>query len=229
MRIRLLCLDFDGVVLESNSIRDQAWGGIFQDQPAEVRKDIIAFHRANPGIDREEKLRRINVELLHRSPSEDQITRQLTLFRDYCEAALIAAPFVPGVETLLEELDVPVIVLTAAREDEVMAVCAQRGLNRFSEIRGGPDSKIRHLERLAVEYELSASEILMVGDQLSDWRAAAQVECRFIGRIAPDRPASFGPEIVTIKDLSLGWTGLKTLLSNNDISVNGYGQVNISG
>lgn len=40
-------------------------------------------------------------------------------------------------------------------------------------------------------------------------RELIAVGCRFIGRIAPDRPAAFGSEIVTIKDFCLGWAGLK--------------------
>jgi len=210
--IRLLCLDFDGVVLESNTIRDTAWGAIFPDQSDVVRKRVIAFHRANPGIDRAVKLRRIYSELLHQSPSEKRITHQLALFRNACESALIVAPFVPGIEALLSELDIPVIILSAAREEEIMAVCARRGLNGFSAVLGGPTDKYQHLQHLSVEYDLPVSEILMIGDQLSDWHAATQVGCQFVGRIAPDRPAAFEPRIPTIKDFSLGWSELKACL-----------------
>lgn len=215
--ICLLCLDFDGVVLESNSIRDTAWGKLFPDQPVEVRNDIIAFHRANPGIDRATKLHRIYVELLGQPPQDEQITEQLILFRSYCEEALVAAPFVPGAASFLEELDIPVAVITAAREDEVTNICRRRGLDKYFSIRGGPVNKTQHLRQLRVVHKLQANEILMIGDQLTDWDAAVTVGCHFIGRIAPDRPASFNHEVATISDLRLGWTGLKVLLPSRSI------------
>lgn len=215
--IRLLCLDFDGVVLESNSIRDAAWSWLFADQSQEMRDRIIAFHRRNPGIDRATKLQRIYSELLGDQPGNAQIIRQLALFQEYCEQALVAAPFVPGALSFFEEPDIPIAILTAARENEVINVCRRRGLDKFFSIRGGPINKTQHLRNLMVECKLEPAMMLMVGDQLSDWDASIAVGCHFVGRIAPDRPAPFNSEVPTISDLRLGWDGLKALLPSRSI------------
>ena len=52
--IKILCFDFDGTVIESNDIKDAAFGKIFSEFPKH-KKLMMDYHLNNNSIDRHQK------------------------------------------------------------------------------------------------------------------------------------------------------------------------------
>ena len=55
-KLKVIALDFDGTLVESNEIKDKAFDSIFSKWP-EHREAMMQWHLANNAIDRQEKFR----------------------------------------------------------------------------------------------------------------------------------------------------------------------------
>jgi phosphoglycolate phosphatase-like HAD superfamily hydrolase len=212
---KALVFDFDGVILESTGIKTDAFRQIFAQWPAEVDA-IVEYHLRNAGMGRIEKLRTIYRDFLHLPLSLADEERLDRTFAERVVARVLACPFVPGAPEFLawSSTRYPLFVASGVPQDELRDIVAQRDLTRFfGGVYGSPRNKVQILADIRAERGWAPEQMLLIGDALTDSRAAAAAGAAFVGRVPEGQPDIFEAErrLVVVKDLNellRVWEGL---------------------
>ena len=203
--LRAIAFDFDGVILESGSIKQQAFLDLFADRP-DLQASILAHHRRHLGVSRFDKIAWIHRELLGRPLGPEELAAEGRRYSALVLEQVLACPMVAGAEELLRDLRGRVLcfVVSATPQEELESIVAERGLGGyFRELHGAPATKADVLAELLRRHDLSPQEMLMVGDGLSDYEAARLAGVPFILRRTTAQEELFGDiEAERIEDLA---------------------------
>jgi phosphoglycolate phosphatase-like HAD superfamily hydrolase len=172
-KIHTLILDVDGVILDSNHLKEQ---NIHQaakpfGDPIEIAEFVRYFVDLN-GVPREHKINKF----FGRQPDVSR-----TILRRYNalnQATLLEVELTKGCQAFLlaQAHKQPTYALSGGKESEVKAVLNRKGLaSYFKKIMGGPTTKSEHLERLPI-----TRPAVFVGDSRHDAEVAKRFDLKFI-------------------------------------------------
>ncbi len=200
-----VAFDFDGVIVESGAIKQQAFLDLFADRP-ELHPAILAYHREHLGISRFEKFEWIFRELLGRPLTRADSESLGRRYSELVVAKVMECPLVPGAADLLPGLSrrLATFVVSATPQAELESIVERRGLSGwFREVHGTPGDKAEILRDLMRRYSLKPAALLLVGDGLSDYRAADAAGVPFLLRHTPEQAELFhGLQVTEIRDLT---------------------------
>lgn len=191
--ISTIILDFDGVILESVSVKTEAFRSLFSFVPEHL-DEIVQFHIDNCGMSRFDKFHHIYTNILHEDLSEVQLEKLSHRFSDLVEDVVAQAPYVDGARHFLDVMSKSyrLYIVSATPQEELKRIVDQKGISRyFVGVFGSPEKKTDHIIRIITENNLSQNDVLFVGDAANDWDAAQKCGIRFIGRIKPGDPNIF--------------------------------------
>lgn len=149
-KYRCWVFDCDGVLLNSNAVKTQAFHDVASQFGMEVADRLIAFHVEHGGISRFVKFQHLFKEILGRDPQEGDLARVLGQFADAVKARLLECEEAPNLRQVLETVgeNADTFVVSGGMQDELRDVFAQRGLDQyFTAIFGSPDTKDDILKR----------------------------------------------------------------------------------
>jgi HAD superfamily hydrolase (TIGR01549 family) len=207
--LQAIILDFDGVILESVTIKTEAFRSLFSFSPAHV-DEIVQFHIDNGGLSRFDKFRHIYTIILKEDLPQEKFEALSGRFSELVEEAVAKTPFVEGVPEFLEYASERFLlyIVSATPEDELKRIVHQRGIDRFFQgICGSPAKKKNHILRIVRENCLNLRDVIFVGDAANDWEAARQCGIRFVGRNKPGDPDRFD----NLPDIEMKITDLRDL------------------
>lgn len=204
--IKVLILDFDGVVIESNDVKTHAFRDLFARFPQHAEA-MMDFHRANVSLSRFAKFDYL-LSLLGRNGDEKL---RVELARDFSQRTIyrmLSVSFVPGAEDFLQELPgrIPVYLASVTPAEDLELILERRGLaGYFQRAYGCPPWTKPEAILDILRCELVApQEVVLVGDSAGDQRAAAQTNIRFVGRDSglefDTRPALVFPDLIGVKE-----------------------------
>ena len=162
--------DCDGVLLDSNSIKVDAFRRVALRFGADVADQLVAYHREHGGVSRYAKFAYLLEHLLHRPAGRDEIA---ALARDYGESMrdeLLRCPEAPGLREFLARRPPGTrwYVVSGADELELREIFDARGLTRFFDgVYGSPRTKLDIFRALEV-----GGEAVMFGDSRYDHEAS---------------------------------------------------------
>jgi beta-phosphoglucomutase len=188
-----IIFDFDGVILESVSVKTTAFRHLFSFYPEHV-DEIVQYHLENGGMSRFEKFRYIYQNILNEKLSEERFETLSARFSTLVEKAVADAPYVDGAPDLLEccSKRYPLFIVSATPQEELIRIAKSRGIDPFFRgIFGSPVKKTEHIRRIAAENNFNPAEVIFVGDAVNDYQAALSTGVRFIARITPGEPDRF--------------------------------------
>ena len=202
---KIIILDFDGVIVESNSIKDLAFDRLFRDEPKH-HAEIMAYHLAHNAVDRHEKFRYIAECILHREPTTELLSQWALQFSKDTRQAIISCPFVPGAEDFLRKFHdkIPLYLASATPQDELdLIVKARKIRHYFVEVFGAPEKKRVMISKVLARESAAPEDCLFVGDSQEDWASAEEMGIGFIGRRGRSEFHSAGfPVIYDLHDLN---------------------------
>ena len=173
---RLVVFDFDGTLCDSADIKTNAFYELYLDERgADFAGEVHAYHLANAGVSRYDKIRHIEQEFIGRSPSDERVNEIADRFSKLVEDAVVAAPLFDGVLEYLssDRPDIPNAVASATPTAELQRIATRKGISHFFDaIEGSPRSKSVILSGFAARYDVVPTQIVMVGDQPSDAQGA---------------------------------------------------------
>jgi phosphoglycolate phosphatase-like HAD superfamily hydrolase len=174
--------DCDGVILQSNLLKSDAFGEVLEGHDTREVADFVAWHKATGGVSRFEKFARFFRDT-RRAVDWEALTQQACAdFGVRVFEGLKRCDTVPGLEDFVAALrasDVPLAVNTGGAEDEVRAVFAARGMAQdFAHIFGSPNTKEHNMQKLR-DLGLAVPGAAYLGDSKLDFELAQMFDLRF--------------------------------------------------
>ncbi len=168
---RVVLFDFDGVLVDSVPIKEQAFGALYTEHGAEVVASVKAYHRANGGLSRFEKFQYYHQALLGgTSPlSRDELDALSQKFSAHVVQMVIDAEEMQHASEVLRALhsQVPMHLLSATPEEELIRIIEARKMGEyFRSIHGSPQKKSTHIEALVKYHGYEKKEMVLIGDAM---------------------------------------------------------------
>ncbi len=183
MDLKAIILDFDGVILESNGIKDEAFRHVFAAYPEKIG-EIMAYHQRIGGLIRFDKFRHIAAQILH-IPYDERVEQELgAQFSAHVLSAIRTCPFVPGAEDFLQFFNarLPLYLVSVNPPEDLAEVLKMHGLTKyFKKVYATPHKKEAIAEILNLE-QVPAGAVVFIGDTHTDEQAASAAGVPFIGR-----------------------------------------------
>ncbi len=193
---QLVIFDFDGVIVESNAIKDRAFYTLYLPYGEAAAQRANELHMLNPGASRYEKFAIIHREVLGCEITSRESQALGQGFTALCFEAVCDCPLVAGAEEFLTIYSkrLTLALASATPEEELVAIVEKRGLSRhFRHAFGKPPSKVENLHRILTCENLAPDRAVFVGDQPSDRDAARQVGVPFVKRLSTDSSEADNP------------------------------------
>ena len=204
LHLDAVIFDFDGVIVESADIKTSVFRALFS-RHAEHLDEIIALHERHAGLSRLVKFDMIHRDILKAPLSPEAKADLASRFEALVVEQVIACPMVPGAKEVLEFLRgrVPTAVASGTPDVELKDIVARRGLTAyFDEVHGSPRGKAEIIGDLLARRSWSAAKVVMIGDAMADYEAAAEHGLNFIGRAPSGRRSPFPTGTRLVADLS---------------------------
>lgn len=184
MLIKAIVLDFDGVIVESNNIKHQAFSELFSDYPDHY-DDIMAYHLSHNAVNRHDKFRYIMENILNQDYDRVLAKKWAARFSDMTRERIINCPYVAGALEFLEYFTekYALYLASATPFDELKIIMNKRRLLQyFKTVYGAPTPKMKMFEDIAKREMIKPDEILYIGDSYEDYQVANDFGCFFIAR-----------------------------------------------
>jgi len=179
---RALVFDCDGVVLDSNSVKTEAFYQASLPYGEDVAQAMVAYHVANGGISRYRKFKYLLTQILSGRQVADELPLLLERYAALVRDGLLNCAVAPGLAALRESLpDSRWMIASGGDQAELREVFALRGLSDYFEggIFGSPDPKDLILQRERANGNLPQSA-LFLGDSRFDYQCAVGAGLDFI-------------------------------------------------
>jgi len=183
-QIELLILDFDGVVIESNDIKTQAFEKVFSLFP-QYKDIMMQFHYENISVSRVEKFEYL-AALMGRGEDLKIKTVMADNFSQYILEGILTVPLVKGVERVLKMVKgyLPLYLASVTPANELNHILEKRGLlHWFDGVYGCPPwTKANAIRDILSLNSILPRNSLLIGDSAGDQRAALETGVQFIAR-----------------------------------------------
>jgi len=182
---KTLVFDCDGVVLNSNKVKTQAFYEAVLPYGEQAAQAMVDYHVSNGGVSRYKKFALFLDELAPTYAKDVQGPDLDTLLKSYAEKVrkgLLSCDVAEGLKSLREEtVAARWLIVSGGDQSELQDVFALRGLNELFDggIFGSPDTKDEILMR-ELETEKIQQPALFLGDSKYDYQAAIQAGLDFI-------------------------------------------------
>ena len=202
--IKVIVFDFDGVLVDSNRLKHEAWFKLFP--PKEVSNALIADVLVKFKATRYDILREI-FRRLGKSEGEIEslVARYADKYNEIVQSGISSMGLNAGAEKTLLDLKAKFsLYLNSATPEDALAQTINRLeiRNYFKKIYGQsePRSKEINLQKIINEENVLPSEVLVVGDGQDDLGAAKALGCLFIG-VTNNWNKWHGEEFLTVSNL----------------------------
>lgn len=178
--------DFDGVIIDSNSVRELGFREILKDFDPEQVEQLIDFHNANGGWSRYVKFRYFYEEILN-LPISDKTVQELAnsfssiMMDKLPDPSLLIKETVSFIQEMHSQGKLMHIV-SGSDCNELRVLCEQLGLSEyFLSINGSPIPKSELTRQIIHSSSLSNDNFCLIGDAKNDYDAAMENGITFFG------------------------------------------------
>jgi phosphoglycolate phosphatase-like HAD superfamily hydrolase len=184
MEFKIIVLDFDGVVVESNDIKHCAFSEMFRGCPQ--HEEIMRYHFSHNHVCRQDKFKHILGNILGQSFQDADITVMAEKFSQLTRQKIIECPFVSGAEDFIAYFSpkVSLYVASATPMDELKIIMDARRLSGyFKGVYGAPIEKTKMFKYILAREEMAPADLLFVGDSKEDYDVAVRSGLQFIAKM----------------------------------------------
>jgi phosphoglycolate phosphatase-like HAD superfamily hydrolase len=188
-KVTTCIFDVNGVLIDSNLANARAMGQAFTDDPV-IQEQIATFYLRLTGIDRGEKIRRVQAQVIQKPFAEKEFELRWEKLKALTKKSMSMAPLAQDCKQILNALAVRGInrvALSNTPLSELHHILAGKTLETLLDsIRGGGNwPKTDSLKRLLDEFEFNPQTCLFLGDGKGDLWAARASGVPFVA-IDPD-------------------------------------------
>lgn len=183
---KLILWDFDGVIIESNSVREQGFREVLKTYPTEQVEQLIDFHNANGGWSRYVKFRYFFEEIRNESITDDKVNELAGQFSSIMKDLLVnpelliteTVAFIEDMYNSGKEMH----IVSGSDGNELKGLCSALKIDHyFKSINGSPTPKTQLVKNILETSTLKASDFCLIGDAKNDYDAAKDNGIIFFG------------------------------------------------
>lgn len=181
---KVIFWDFDGVLMDSNAVRDLGFERVLTEFPKEQVDRLLEFHQANGGLSRYVKFRYFFQEIRKEPISDSEILIWAEKF------SLIMRELLVNPKLLIEETLNFVIenqgkyfmhITSGSDQNELRYLCQSMGIDHlFTSIHGSPKPKKEWVKELIEMHGYKKEECVLIGDSYNDFDAAKENGIKFM-------------------------------------------------
>ena len=179
---RTIVFDCDGVILDSNRIKTEAFLKVALRFGKDAAEELVRFHVNNGGISRYRKFEYLFTHILHRQADSKEIASLASEYGEQVYNELLTCPISPGLAELRNAtMNKDWMIVSGGDTTELNRVFVERGIaSMFNQgIHGSPATKDDILRREATAGGLKHPAIFL-GDSRYDHEAATRAGLSFI-------------------------------------------------
>jgi phosphoglycolate phosphatase-like HAD superfamily hydrolase len=178
-----IIFDNDGVILDSNQAKTDAFIKSIQGNEISKIQEFINYHTDNGGVSRFEKLEHFYKNILNIENYEDQLRKSLNIYATFAKKSMLEANLIDGVIDFIEKIfvsDKLIHVISGSDQEELIEIYKDRGIKKyFNQILGSPTSKDTHARQLLESKEV-LYPVIYFGDSITDFNVADEYSMDFI-------------------------------------------------
>ncbi len=174
--------DFDGVLVDSVSIKTLAFQKIFASYGSKAVDLITDYHLANGGISRYKKIEYVLNQL-----GEDlsKVPSMADQFSNSVKDLVVQAKPIPGMIEMVKELSsfaIPAYIVSGTPEEELVSIVQRRKWDHlFHGIWGSPKTKIEIVQSILESFHYDRKKTIFIGDAATDYNTALHCKIWYIG------------------------------------------------
>lgn len=177
--------DFDGVLMNSNEIRDKGFEQVLAGFPSDEVSELMDFHRKNGGLSRYVKFRYFFEQIRGEEISELKIHEYAKKF------SIIMLNLLLDKNLLIEETvnfvknnyqHYRMHIVSGSDQNELRIICDTLDIAKyFKSINGSPTPKNNLVKEILIEYNYEPDNCVLIGDSINDFEAARINGIGFVG------------------------------------------------
>jgi len=196
--------DCDGVILQSNDIKTDAFRDALLGEPVDLVDQFISYHKNNGGVSRYKKFEYYYKSIKQVVDYQNESEKAAKRYAITVLSKLKKVDYVPGALDMIiyfNKINVPCYVLSGGDEEELKTVFKFRGIdNKFIDILGSPETKQQHATSMVNNNKITYPGVFF-GDASLDMEIANYIKFDFIF-ISKFSDWSNGVDIATINKMS---------------------------
>ena len=183
--IKTIFWDFDGVIMNSNAVRDRGFEEVLKDYPQDQVSKLMTFHQENGGLSRYVKFRYFFEEVRGESITEEEVNSWAQKFSEIMLTSL------NNKNLLIEETvqfikanykDYNMHIVSGSDQKELRFLNKELGTSEyFISIHGSPTPKKQLVTDLISKHEYELENACLIGDSINDYEAAEHNGIAFYG------------------------------------------------
>ena len=179
---KTVVFDFDGVILNSNSLKTDAYKYAVQHYGADHIKNFICFHKRNGGMSRYEKFKYFLLEMAPENIPNLTIENLLSRFSSFIEKKIDSCELVDGLDAMrFHYQSAKWLIISGSDQAELRAYAKRRKIERFFDagIYGSPCDKRNNIIK-ALNSGIIEFPAVLIGDSKLDHQVAKEFNLDFI-------------------------------------------------
>jgi len=175
-KTKVIFWDFDGVLINSNNIRDLGFEKVLVQYPKEQVDKLMHFHRKNGGLSRYVKFRYFFEDVRNEAVTEYEIAIWAERF------SVIMKSLLSNTNLLIKETlnfvkenqeNYIMHITSGSDQNELRYLCESLEINHlFTSIHGSPTPKKQLIQELISSNSYNTKECIIIGDSINDYEAA---------------------------------------------------------
>jgi HAD superfamily hydrolase (TIGR01549 family) len=202
-KYKVVFWDFDGVLMDSMSVRDKGFAMVLDKFPASQVDKLLEYHRKNGGLSRYHKLRYFFEEILDESVTDEKIQILASDFSVIMKSLLVdkkllIAETVELAGEISGKGELRQLIVSGSDQSELRYLNQKLSIDQFFDgIYGSPTPKKELVSMLLKLEQIDKESACLIGDSLNDQEAAEVNGIDFFGYNNPDFVNIAGVEMLT--------------------------------
>lgn len=182
---KVIFFDFDGVILDSMTVRTYGFQKIFEKYDKESVDKLVDYHLHNGGLSRFHKIKYFYNEILKKEISENSIEEYANAFTSIMKQELTNEKYLIR-ETVdfikSNHMKYEMHIVSGSEHTELNYLCQAFGIEKyFKYISGSPTHKNILVKNILEDEGYDYKECILIGDSINDYEAAKKNNLEFYG------------------------------------------------
>lgn len=210
MNYKCLIFDCDGVILNSNKLKTQAFYQAALPYGEELAQALVDYHVQNGGISRYRKFQYFLENIVGKDNNSQALNHLLSHYAQSVKEGLLTCAIAPGLRKLRETFPkTRWLVVSGSDQTELRDIFMKREISYLFDggIFGSPDSKEKILDRELENGNIHKPAVFL-GDSYYDYQATIQAGLDFIfisswSEWKPDSNINISYQVQSLNELSM--------------------------